>query len=79
MFPSLIFFNLILASLIAALVFEKKIPNIELRLKYLVEKCIDDGLLLVYTGRESIKLGPPLTITKDAIILATKIIKKNIH
>ncbi len=65
--------------LIAALVFEKKIPNIELRLKYLVEKCIDDGLLLVYTGRESIKLGPPLTITKDAIILATKIIKKNIH
>ncbi len=65
--------------LIAALVFDKKIPNIELRLKYLVEKCIDDGLLLVYTGRESIKLGPPLTITKDAIILATKIIKKNIH
>ena len=33
---------------------------------------------MVYTGRESIKLGPPLTITKDAIKLATKIIQKNI-
>ena len=65
--------------LIAALVFSKKIPNVELKLKNLVENCIEDGLLLVYTGRESIKLGPPLTITKDAIILATKIIKKNIQ
>lgn len=65
--------------LIAALVFEKKIPKIEIKLKYLVERCINDGLLLVYTGRESIKLGPPLTITKDAILLATKIIKKNIN
>lgn len=65
--------------LIAALVFKNTIPNIELRLKNLVEKCIEDGLLLVYTGRESIKLGPPLTITKNAIILATKIIKKNIE
>ncbi len=64
--------------LIAALVFEKKIPNIELKLKQLVENCIKDGLLLVYTGRESIKLGPPLIITKDAIVIATKIIKKNI-
>ena len=33
---------------------------------------------MVYTGRESIKLGPPLTISKDAIKVATKIIKKNI-
>ena len=65
--------------LIAALVFSEKIPNVELKLKNLVENCIEDGLLLVYTGRESIKLGPPLTITKDAIILATKIIKKNIQ
>ena len=26
------------------------------------------GLLVVHTGRESIKLGPPLTITNDALI-----------
>lgn len=65
--------------LIAALVFDKTIPSIELKLKHLVQKCIDDGILLVYTGRESIKLGPPLTITNSAILKATKIIKKNIN
>jgi len=64
--------------LIAALIFEKKIPKIDKKLKFLVDKCIRDGLLLVYTGRESIKLGPPLTISKDAIKTATDIIKKNI-
>ena len=26
------------------------------------------GLLVVHTGRESIKLAPPLTITKEALI-----------
>ncbi len=64
--------------LIAALIFNKTIKNIDSRLKSLVEACIKDGLLMVYTGRESIKLGPPLTISKDAIKVATKIIKKNI-
>jgi 4-aminobutyrate aminotransferase-like enzyme len=28
------------------------------------------GLLVVHTGRESIKLGPPLTITDDALLEA---------
>ena len=64
--------------LIAALIFNKSIPKIEYKLKKLVEYCINDGLLLVYTGRESIKLGPPLTISKEAIHTALKIIKKNI-
>ena len=64
--------------LIAAIIFNKNIKNIDKRLKSLVEACIRDGLLMVYTGREFIKLGPPLTITKDAIKLATKIIQKNI-
>lgn len=31
------------------------------------EKCMQKGLLLVHTGRESIKLGPPLTIENDAL------------
>ena len=64
--------------LIAAIIFNKNIKNIDKKLKSLVEACIRDGLLMVYTGRESIKLGPPLTITKDAIKVATKIIQKNI-
>jgi 4-aminobutyrate aminotransferase-like enzyme len=34
------------------------------------EKCMQKGLLVVHTGRESIKLGPPLTITDDALLEA---------
>ena len=32
------------------------------------EKAMQKGLLLVHTGRESIKIGPPLTISDDALI-----------
>ena len=32
------------------------------------EKCYEKGLLVVHTGRESIKLGPPLTIPDNALI-----------
>lgn len=32
------------------------------------ERCMQKGLLVVHTGRESIKLGPPLTITDAALI-----------
>ena len=64
--------------LIAANDIRQKIPNLENKIKFFVEKCISDGLLLVYTGRESIKLGPPLTISKDALNTAISIIKKNI-
>jgi len=31
------------------------------------EKAMQKGLLLVHTGRESIKLGPPLTINRSAL------------
>ncbi len=31
------------------------------------EKAMQKGLLLVHTGRESIKIGPPLTISEDAL------------
>ncbi len=31
------------------------------------ERCMQKGLLVVHTGRESIKIGPPLTITDDAL------------
>jgi 4-aminobutyrate aminotransferase-like enzyme len=32
------------------------------------ELCMQKGLLVVHTGRESIKIGPPLTITNDALL-----------
>ena len=31
------------------------------------EKAMQKGLLLVHTGRESIKIGPPLTISDEAL------------
>ena len=42
---------------------------------YVTENCIKNGVLTVWTKRESIKLGPPLTISKSAIIEAMGIIK----
>jgi 4-aminobutyrate aminotransferase-like enzyme len=55
--------------LIAALIFNlNSTNNIKKILKSVVEKCLRRGLLVVYTGRESIKIGPPLTITKSALI-----------
>ena len=39
---------------------------------------MSDGLLIVYTGRESIKIGPPLTITISALNEGIQILKKNI-
>jgi 4-aminobutyrate aminotransferase-like enzyme len=32
------------------------------------ESCMQKGLLVVHTGRESIKIGPPLTISDDALL-----------
>jgi 4-aminobutyrate aminotransferase-like enzyme len=39
---------------------------------------MEKGLLVVHTGRESIKLGPPLVITDEAIIEAFEVIKESI-
>ena len=72
-------FNVYGKGLIAAIIFNKSQKNINKKLKLLVEKCMKDGLLLVYTGREAVKIGPPLTITKSAIIEGTQIIEKNIN
>jgi 4-aminobutyrate aminotransferase-like enzyme len=43
------------------------------------QKCMEKGLLVVHTGRESIKLGPPLVITDEAIIEAFQVIKESIN
>jgi 4-aminobutyrate aminotransferase-like enzyme len=41
-------------------------------------KCLKKGLLVVYTGRESIKIGPPLTISKNALIEGLDILEESI-
>ena len=52
--------------LIAAIIFKKNKNYLNL-IGQVVEKCFEKGLLLVFTGRESIKIGPPLTISISAM------------
>ncbi|MBI4284062.1 MAG: aspartate aminotransferase family protein [Chloroflexi bacterium] len=42
------------------------------------EEAMQKGLLLVHTGRESIKLGPPLTIPDDALIEGLDVLEESI-
>ena len=63
--------------LIAALIFSLNVrKNIKEVLRLIVQKCLEKGLLVVYTGRESIKIGPPLTITNNALIEGVDILDK---
>ncbi|OGO28979.1 MAG: aminotransferase class III [Chloroflexi bacterium RBG_16_52_11] len=56
--------------LIAAVLF--KVPNTGepdgVFTSKVAERCMQKGLLVVHTGRESIKIGPPLTITDAALL-----------
>jgi 4-aminobutyrate aminotransferase / (S)-3-amino-2-methylpropionate transaminase / 5-aminovalerate transaminase len=66
--------------LIASLIFKsyKKYSG-----KYFADKvslkCLNRGLLVCNTGRESIKLGPPLIINNSAINQATRILSESIQ
>jgi len=40
------------------------------------ERAMQKGVLVVHTGRESIKLGPPLTISDEALIEAVAVIEE---
>ena len=42
------------------------------------ERCMQKGVLVVHTGRESLKLGPPLTITEDALLEGISVIGESI-
>ena len=65
--------------LIGAIIFENfSGDNTNELIGKICEKCMQKGLLVVYTGRESIKLGPPLVITKDALLEAMEILKESI-
>jgi len=41
------------------------------------QKCYQKGLLVVHTGRESIKIGPPLTITLEALKEGVEVIDES--
>jgi 4-aminobutyrate aminotransferase / (S)-3-amino-2-methylpropionate transaminase / 5-aminovalerate transaminase len=43
------------------------------------EKAFQKGLLVVHTGRESIKLAPPLSITEDAMLEGLKVLEQCIR
>jgi len=40
------------------------------------EKAFQKGLLVVHTGRESIKLAPPLSITEEAMLEGLTVIEQ---
>jgi len=44
----------------------------------IAERCMQKGLLVVHTGRESIKLGPPLTISDDALLEGIAVLAESI-
>ena len=45
---------------------------------YISEACMRKGLLVVHTGRESIKMGPPLTISDTALLEGIDVIDEAI-
>ena len=67
--------------LIASILFhigENKVESFK-NVSIVAEKCMQKGLLVVHTGRESIKIGPPLTIPDDALIEGIAIISESIQ
>jgi 4-aminobutyrate aminotransferase-like enzyme len=63
--------------LIASVIFEKNVNGADIApmVSKIAERCMQKGLLVVHTGRESIKIGPPLTITIDALIEGVEVLK----
>ena len=66
----------LIASLIIKTKKQKPLDNICSRI---CEICLQKGLLLVHTGRESIKIGPPLVISKEALLEGIKVIEEAIE
>ena len=67
--------------LIAALLFKKPgsdEPDHEFP-SMVCEKSMQKGVLFVHTGRESIKFGPPLTITDTALMEGIEVLCQSIH
>jgi 4-aminobutyrate aminotransferase-like enzyme len=65
--------------LVAALIFKDRAgkPLVSL-CDMIAERCMQRGLLVVHTGRESIKLAPPLSISYDALLEGISVLKQSI-
>lgn len=66
--------------MIASIVFKdlKTAAPISEFVSRIAEKCMQKGLLVVHTGRESIKIGPPLVITDEALLEGIGVIRESI-
>ena len=66
--------------LIGALIFndENRTPLVSI-CDEVSELCLQRGLLVVDTGRESIKLAPPLSITEEAMLEGINVLEQSIH
>jgi len=64
--------------MIAAIIFDDKFSGSgnASAISEIAEKCFQKGLLVVHTGRESIKIGPPLTITEEAIEEGVEVLRE---
>ena len=72
--------RIICKGLIASIMFKDSVsgaPDSEIASK-VSELCMQKGLLVVHTGRESIKLGPPLTISDSALIEGVSVLRESI-
>ena len=64
--------------LIAEILFhENNKPDSQFASK-VAERCMQKGLLVVHTGRESIKIGPPLVITIEALEEGLQVLEESI-
>ena len=54
--------------LLAAAIFMVKMETLSSLCDRISELCLQQGLLVVHTGRESIKFGPPLMIDEEALL-----------
>ena len=64
--------------LLAAVIFSKDSLPLSDLCDLISEKCMQKGLIVVHTGRESIKLAPSLTITKPALIEGIEVFEESI-
>ena len=56
----------------------KKPDQANLMASKITEDCMRRGLLVVHTDRESIKIGPPLTISDEALLEGIQVLKDSI-
>ena len=63
--------------LVASIIFnESKKKNITNKI---CDECFSKGLIVIKTGREALKIAPPLTISKEALEEGIKVIKESIE